>query len=1828
MTTIDTAIRPSARPAAKRTLESLTVRQRIFALFLEHLRNPKHSHLPLLITGPSGSGKTYILRQLRELTGQPHTGEPEPEQGNGRLSADSQSDRAVVRATAYQTFDLLPWRYRRPADPLFGQIMLRNQLAAAGARFAFFDFACLLYFYKTGQLTPERIRQLYHIKECGYLFGLAELFYKLPAQDIPAAFFNLTSRTYREHFTPYMMHRGSTPESCRDLMRLQAETALLQQLSHLFADEVKTAVAAHYGPQQVILFFDAVEHLLPQASESPAHHGFDSWLRTIVLKLKQFPGISLILAGRRHPGWRDASPAQAEGDHFDVFDLPLLNEYEAEELLAGRGVTTPWLIRDIKPWAETGSGKFAPLNLQIAADIWQLQNSQENGRKEKESEEFFRILPKQKKDQLRFLIKKLFQTLPRDQALILLTGASARLLTSAQYLVLTQALYLEPSETVYRQLEELHALHQVDEVPGGALLYPELLLNTIQEYGNQVVRKGHQVLRAYMQERARKGDETAAMLRIYHQNRLSWEAGLLEWFAAFRDALRERRWGFLRQLILLTGSLRVESAYWQARMELQLGDYFRQLGDAGQALAYYKSALAGFDRYLAESDEDLDAVLARALCMQRQGEVESRRGEMGQAERCFQKACGVFVDLQSKRPHEPKIACQFAKLLQAQAAGLRLQGQEAKAVSVLERAAAVLRDAAASAPGEQKIVQGQIEVLLDLADLFREQPSRVQDVLPMYNTAVELSNQLLQHDENDYNYTLKCRALTALGQLQLELGELEAAESKFQTALVNYDSAIRFNPRILENYIHKAKIHVDIALVKIRTHSMEESQAYLKSAARTSAELNRMLPDDSRAGALRAFVAFASGMLSFRENQTSAALQAFEESAATLRYLHLIDPDNPLHANNLALVELALGTMHLDRASYAKARAHLETAGGLLQQALDSPAAPASCISNMVLAKTCQAVLAGLTSDHETARSAFEDAKTWCAKLEGGRSPRNQEHFAIALCYHRIADYQALLGEDKIALQYYAEARARYAHCDATIASMLAHQQCEFLIDSGEFLTRNQPADENESDLDRAIAFSKSILASLRDDSWAQELLSLACMRLALQHLHAGAFEEASQWCESARQTLQKLVEKRPENLSARNLFGLTYCASGEIYEKTSRYQDAMEQYTRAISLFQELCGETPGDLHFQCNAGYALLKQGSLRFLLQDYTAAQKCYQDAIECLEHALQQSPLHPVVHSHYIYALLSLGTLFTATEQHPEAFQCYDRASESLQKILRVAPNHTRLQNLRVLLLSRVGDLQFSMQEHAKALDSYSQALEALHQANRIDIGDRVLLSNLGNVYQKQAKCLHALQQPGQAEKAYQQAIDVYNKLGSELGYDFETLYNEGLGHLQLAFLQFSENHAGKAAKHFETAVQLFEQAAVVVPHHPRIFQKIGDACLSLGQMRKTANHLDNAADYLQKAVEAYSQALEQRPDDQLCLMNRGMALLQFGVLQTQAGQSSQARWCLGQAVKDFTLALSADQTDLTLMKSLGEAHASLGDLHYNASEFTEAQSSYNAAIAVYDSVLESNPDAYEFLYYKAVALANLAGGHIALQDSRSAVTCYKQAIALYRHVIAAQPTFENAQHNLGLTLTSLGNLHAMLGASTEAIQHFREAAKQFRLEISRRGDDGSIYLDKGLAEMNLAEVLAAISRPAEARSSYEEALHSFEAAARLLPEDIAGRYNIGLACAGLGALDLGQTQLTAAIEMYNKAIAAYNQVLALAPSNIDAMYNKGVSFLTLGQIHYALSHFDSAKSFFADALQLLREAHAIAPTDMQIREAGIKAQELLRDLERYQPQKSR
>src|SRR6266498_366189 len=898
---------------------------RHFACYLND--NPATEKI-LFFHGDGGNGKTLLLRFLKEkcckrLNAEDWEYVKSLEGDNFIENFAGAIDCAEVPSTLID-FGMEPRGAYRPKEAFSALMRMRRDLSASGLRFPLYDFACTLYLHKTGQLTPDRQKDLFPSEEMDLVNETIDIIKEVPGVGLAKGALGLFNKRMREKFTLYMSARKIDEEDVLELKSMDPDSELYGLFPYLFAKDLNASMTLQEAPQRVVLFFDTHEAFWEVYGRKFSDEKYflgDEWLRRLLSTLERGRGIIAVVAGREEPRWAEATRANIPAQHIDTHLVGGLSFADSALYLEKVEILDRKMQESLLAYAQIKPDEVHPLYLGLCADI--VLAAKRSGR-EITAEEF-REIPDtalKGKELMSFLRK--YVDRPTEYAISALSAC--RSFDRDLYVSLIDGLKPDFSREGFDYLTEFSFVWDSEDRGEGWYRVHDLMRRLAYEQKDPTTVEAHQFLTQYYHSRGEQGDITAIAERVYHANRLDSEVGVNQWLTEMDLALISSKYEVCRALLGIRNELFLPDNFSRGRVSMQEGEYYATLSIHQNALIEYQEAIEAFDEALRIGPDDVAAHNNRGVALQRLGELQAKLWQHDEASKSYARAIRAFDEALRIAPdhvayHNNKgnALVNLGKLQ----AGLSRHDEASKSHA---KAIEAYNEALRLAPDNAPAHNNKGSTLQSLGELQAEL-SRHDEASKSYARAIEAFDEALRIAPDDaVVHNNRGNALRTLGDLQARLSRHDEASKSHAQAIEAYDEALRLAPDHVAANINKGSALRTLGDLQAGLLKHDEAWESYDQAIKAFDEALRVAPDyvlahNNKGSALQSVGKLQAGL--YKQDEASKsyarAIEAYNEA------LRLAPDYAPAH-NNKGNALRKLGDLHAglskqDEASKSYARA-------------------------------------------------------------------------------------------------------------------------------------------------------------------------------------------------------------------------------------------------------------------------------------------------------------------------------------------------------------------------------------------------------------------------------------------------------------------------------------------------------------------------------------------------------------------------------------------------------------------------------------------------------------------------------------------------------------------------------------------------------------------------------------------------------------------------------------------------------------------------------------------------------------------------------------------
>jgi tetratricopeptide (TPR) repeat protein len=903
-----------------RALELFTDRHEAIRLFSSFLNDePPHERI-LFFYGDGGNGKSLLLRFLREHYFK-HLSLENWKFIRSTIDAGADFECHLRNAEGAKSvpfalldFGMKPVSEDRPQEAFSGLMMLRRALGHSARengyslRFPLYDFACLSYLHATNNPIKDRLQTLLPAEETEFIGEMVNALGATTLGTLGKAVLNILSKHSREWLTLYRQRRHLDEEQVRTIVKMRAESELIDHLPLLFAEDLNVAMSLKGAPERVLLLFDTHEGLWGDQRKL-AHELFferDEWLRCLLAAVEPSAGIVAVVAGRNRPRWSEAGKFRIPEEYVETFFVGHLSIADAMSYLERAGVSDIAMCNSLVYYARVEPDQVHPLYLGLCADVT-LAASKKG---EVLPPEYFRNPPPET-DKGRELMHRLLRHVDVEVDYAVRALCACRAFDVNLYLELGRALNFQVSApTFHNVLIQFSFVWRAEQRGQGWYRIHELLRRLRQERDDELMLKAHEFLEHYYRECVEAGETTAVAEAIYHASRLDWNRGVAEWGTTFIAALDDGHYELCRALLSVRSELIVETDSARGAISSVVGDFFKSLIQYDEARQEYLDAINRFDDALRNDPEYFTSYNDKGHTLQRLGELQAELSEYATAVESYREAIACYDEALRRAPdyviaHRNKGS---ASVSLGELHATLSQYQEAADSYV--QAISACNEALLREPDcvPAYTIKGTAAQKLGL--LKTRQAEYAVAIVCYAHAITSFDGGLMYKPEDLGSLNNKGNALRSIGELQARLGRAEEAERSYNQAIAIFDTALGIAPGYIYCLNNKAYALQRLGeLHATQSRGAEAEKSYKKSILACNETLEHapdyVLARNNKGNALRSL-----GELQERLSRYDEAISTYTEAVVAFDATIQRAPDFIIAHNNKAMTLWELGELH------------------------------------------------------------------------------------------------------------------------------------------------------------------------------------------------------------------------------------------------------------------------------------------------------------------------------------------------------------------------------------------------------------------------------------------------------------------------------------------------------------------------------------------------------------------------------------------------------------------------------------------------------------------------------------------------------------------------------------------------------------------------------------------------------------------------------------------------------------------------------------------------------------------------------------------------------
>jgi eukaryotic-like serine/threonine-protein kinase len=507
--------------------------------------------------------------------------------------------------------------------------------------------------------------------------------------------------------------------------------------------------------------------------------------------------------------------------------------------------------------------------------------------------------------------------------------------------------------------------------------------------------------------------------------------------------------------------------------------------------------------------------------------------------------------------------------------------------------------------------------------------------------------------------------------------------------------------------------------------------------------------------------------------------------------------------------------------------------------------------------------------------------------------------------------------------------------------------------------------------LEAAREFYDQFVQERRGDERAVADLGQALDRLARI---TGEIDSETKAIDLEEEALQLFT--RTENAGGRSDLAACYYQLGRLYRLTDQIGKAEEAFGKAITAWEQLAQEQPGEDRYRAELARSRLGLGNVCQATHRLDRARELYEQSLAARRELHRQHADVVEYQRDLAVTLNNLARVEGALEQRDRAEQSFQEAIRLQKELVEAHPQISKYQNDLARSEYNLGDWYAEANRTDRAEKSYQEAATLWERLTKEHPTVADFQSNLAQTYSALANVYCIIRQVPRAEEVGQRAVALEQKLADE--HPKVPAYQGDLArcYFTLGDTYRAGNHGDKAEEAYRNALSIQEALTIALPGSPQYQADLARTLNNLGLLRAGLKQRETAAHVYGRAVAAWEELVRGHPGEPEFVSGLAASCQN---LCNVARENPEPR----AALKSYTQALAALEALTPQQQRSAQARQVLYNALWWRAEAENQLHRYAEAVQDWDRVGGFAPEANRnwFRRQHALALAR-AGDHTA------------------------------------------------------------------------------------------------------------------------------------------------------------------------------------------------------------------------------------------------------
>jgi serine/threonine-protein kinase len=428
--------------------------------------------------------------------------------------------------------------------------------------------------------------------------------------------------------------------------------------------------------------------------------------------------------------------------------------------------------------------------------------------------------------------------------------------------------------------------------------------------------------------------------------------------------------------------------------------------------------------------------------------------------------------------------------------------------------------------------------------------------------------------------------------------------------------------------------------------------------------------------------------------------------------------------------------------------------------------------------------------------------------------------------------------------------------------------------------------------LEAAREFYERFVQERRGDAGAEAELGKALFRLAQITADIGSPLNAIDLHEQALAIFVRQADAHP-GAEERSDLAACYHHLGRLYRDTDQTDKAEEAYGKALTLWDQLAREQPGEDRYRAELARSRNGLGNVFQKTRRLDRAADCYDQALEARRELFAKHRTVTEYQRDLAVTLNNLGMVRTDLSQRDRAKECLQEAIRVQRGLATAHPSVGQYADDLARSCYNLGDWYGRAKETEQAAASYGEAAALWERLTKEHAAVVKYQTNLADTYAALAEVYRAARQADRAVEACERAVAIHKKLADTYPKvpDYQGSLARGYFHLGNACR--AGNHPDKAEEAYQSALAIQEPLARDVVGVQQYQADLARTWNGLGQLRRDRKQRERAAAAYKKAIAAWDDLLSRRPGEPEYVLGLAASQQFLGNLDRENGDPSGA-----------------------------------------------------------------------------------------------------------------------------------------------------------------------------------------------------------------------------------------------------------------------------------------------------------------------------------------------